>query len=133
MLHMRRYVSLVGALVLSAIPHTDGRAGIDPSAPVPHFGNMQLIVMEADGCIYCGIFRRDVLPSYEVSERGKDVPVRFVDVNDVDKAGIDLQSPIDILPTFVIVKDNHEIGRIPGYVGPEDFFHAISYLLSSSL
>lgn len=130
---MRRVAQFVLGLVLILVPLSNGKAGIDPDAPVPHLGNLQLVVMEAEGCIYCSIFRRDVLPSYEISERGKDMPVRFVDVNDVPKTGIELQSPIDILPTFVIVKDNHEIGRVPGYMGPEDFFHAINYLLSSSL
>lgn len=130
---MRRVAQFVLGLVLILVPLSNGKAGIDPDAPVPHLGNLQLVVMEAEGCIYCSIFRRDVLPSYEISERGKDMPVRFVDVNDVLKTGIELQSPIDILPTFVIVKDNHEIGRVPGYMGPEDFFHAINYLLSSSL
>lgn len=105
---------------------------MDPVAPMPAAGNLQLVVMEAPGCIYCNIFRRDVLPSYEVSERGKEMPVRFVDVNDVDKSGIGLESPIDILPTFVVIKDNREVGRIPGYMGPEDFFHSINYLMSSS-
>lgn len=130
---MRWMAKWVLGLALAAAPLSSGSAGIDPSAPVPHYGNLQLVVMEADGCIYCSLFRRDVLPSYQVSERGKDMPVRFLDVNDVPKTGIELQSPIDILPTFVIVKDNHEIGRIPGYMGPEDFFHSINYLLSSSL
>lgn len=120
-------------LALAAAPLSSGSAGIDLDAPVPRYSNMQLIVMEAPGCIYCNLFRRDVLPSYQTSERGKDMPVRFLDVNDVPKTGIELQSPIDILPTFVIVKDNRELGRIPGYMGPEDFFHSINYLLSSSL
>lgn len=124
-------IALVFGILLA--PLSTGIAGLDPDAPVPPPGNIQLVVMEAPGCIYCDIFRRDVLPSYQVSERGKDTPVRFVDVNDVAKTGIELQSPIDILPTFVIVKDNHELGRIPGYMGPEDFFHSINYLLSSSL
>ncbi len=130
---MRFTFGLIAALLFAVTPLTSGRAGIDPTSPMPAAGNLQLVVMEAPGCIYCRIFRRDVLPSYEVSERGKEMPVRFVDVNDVDTAGIDLQSPIDILPTFVVVKDNHEVGRIPGYMGPEDFFHSISYLLSSSM
>jgi thioredoxin-related protein len=130
---MRALAKIVFVLLLAVTPLSSGRAGIDPDAPVPRLGNLQLVVMEADGCIYCGLFRRDVLPSYEASDSGKDMPARFVDVNDIDKTGIDLQSPIDILPTFVVVKDNHEIGRIPGYMGPEDFFHAINYLLSSSL
>jgi hypothetical protein len=130
---MRIFARTVLGLLLIMVPLARGNAGIDPDAPVPHFGNLQLVVMEAEGCIYCSIFRRDVLPAFQTSERGKDMPVRFVDVNDVPKTGIELQSPIDILPTFVITKDNHEIGRIPGYMGPEDFFHSINYLLSSSL
>lgn len=130
---MRWMAKIVLGLALLVAPLSSGSAGIDPSAPVPHYGNLQLVVMEAEGCIYCTLFRRDVLPSYQVSERGKDMPVRFLDVNDVPKTGIELHSPIDILPTFVIIKDNRELGRIPGYVGPEDFFHSINYLLSSSL
>lgn len=133
MFQMRGVALWILGLALIAAPLSNGTAGIDPDAPVPHLGNLQLVVMETPDCIYCSIFRRDVLPSYQISERGKDMPVRFVDVNDVPKTGIELQSPIDILPTFVIVKDNREIGRIPGYMGPEDFFHSINYLLSSSL
>jgi thioredoxin-related protein len=129
---MRKFTVILFALMTMGLTLSKGHAGIDRDAALPNLGNMQLIVMEAEGCIYCNVFRRDVLPSYEVSERGKEMPVRFVDVNDVPKTGIELQSPIDILPTFVITKDNREIGRIPGYVGPEDFFHSIAYLLSSS-
>jgi thioredoxin-related protein len=129
---MRILARLVFILLILVAPLSSGRAGIDPDASVPQLCNLQLVVMEAEGCIYCTVFRRDVLPSYEVSERGKDMPVRFVDVNDVVKSGIELVQPIDILPTFVVVKDNREVGRIPGYVGPEDFFHSINYLLSSS-
>jgi thioredoxin-related protein len=129
---MRTAIQIISAFVLLVLPLNSGRADVDPTAVIPATTNFQLLVMEAEGCIYCTIFRRDVLPSYEVSERGKELPVRFIDVNDVDKAGITLQSPIDILPTFVVVKDNRELGRIPGYMGPEDFFHSINYLLSSS-
>jgi thioredoxin-related protein len=131
-MQMRILPWLVFVLLILVAPLSSGRAGIDRDAAVPPLGNLQLVVMEAEGCIYCTVFRRDVLPSYEESERGKDMPVRFVDVNDVEKTGIELVQPIDILPTFVVVKDNREVGRIPGYVGPEDFFHSINYLLSSS-
>ena len=34
------------------------------------------------------------------------------------------------LPTAVLLHNNREIGRIPGYVGPENFFHAVSHLLA---
>lgn len=108
------------------------KAGIDPDAPAPKAGTFQLVVMEAPGCTYCGIFRRDVLPSYEASERAKELPVRFLDVNDQASSGLDLQTPVDIVPTFIVVKDKKEVGRIPGYVGRENFYHAINHLMSAA-
>ena len=130
---MRRLLSIaIASLVFIAAPQSRTRAGLDPDAPLPASGNVALIVMEADGCIYCSIFRRDVLPAYETSERGKAVPVRFLDINDIDGSGIELSSPVSILPTFVVTRNNREVGRIPGYVGPENFFHAMNYLLAST-
>ena len=129
---MRRAVFVIAVLFGLIAPTATLKAERDITADPPKAGAFQLVVMEADGCTYCGIFRRDVLPSYEASERAKDMPVRFVDVNDVETARLDLQTPVDIVPTFIVVKDNKEIGRIPGYLGPENFFHSINYLLSTA-
>jgi thioredoxin-related protein len=128
---MRTILRFLRCLAVVALAGSSGQAGLDIDATIPKASNLELVVMEAPGCTYCGIFRRDVLPAYEASERAKDVPIRFLDVNDVSSTKIDLETPVDIVPTFVILKDNKEIGRIPGYVGPETFFHTINYLLST--
>lgn len=107
-------------------------AGVDPLAEAPANTVLQLVVLEAPGCDYCKLFRRDVLPAYQTSSRTKDIPVRFVDINDLETSGIEMDAPISIVPTFVLTSRNHEVGRIPGYVGPETFFHAINYLVSSA-
>ena len=124
-------LALLFALTM-IIPAKSSRADLDLETAALSTGSLELIVIEADGCIYCGLFRRDVLPSYAVSEQGKQMPVRFVDVNDTNTARLDLKSPVDIVPTFIVVKSQHEVGRISGYMGPEDFFHSISYLLASA-
>lgn len=121
-------IAAVTTWVVSPAVH----AGLDVDAPVPAGPAMELVVMEAPGCTYCTLFRRDVLPSYAASGRAKDVPIRFVDVNDESAGALGLDAPIDIVPTFVILRNNHEIGRIPGYMGPEYFFHTINHLISSS-
>lgn len=113
------------------VPMTASRAGLD-TASVPASSAFELVVVEAEGCIFCRLFRRDVLPAYQTSEQGKEAPVRFVDVNDVDKSQADLTSPVEIVPTFVVLKSRHEVGRISGYVSPENFFHSINYLLASA-
>lgn len=117
------------ALMLS--PVTVSRADIDTEAPIPS-GTFELVVVEAEGCIYCQLFRRDVLPAYEASSQAKDLPVRFVDINDIAADHLNFKSGVDIVPTFVVVKSHAEVGRISGYIGPENFFHSISYLLASA-
>ena len=128
---MRRIlVGFIFALLMS-LPLGASRAELD-TASTPSNVTFELVVVEADGCIYCKLFRRDVLPAYETSKQGKDAPVRFLDVNDIETARLDLKSAVDIVPTFVIVKSQHEVGRISGYVGPENFFHSINYLIASA-
>lgn len=125
----RRFFTAI-ALAAASLFSTAPNAGLDLDAEVPAHANLQLVVMEAPGCIYCSLFRRDVLPSYQASQRAKDIPVRFVDVNDIATAKLDLDASVDIVPTFVLVQNNKEVGRIPGYVGPETFFHSINFLMT---
>ncbi|MET0408128.1 MAG: thioredoxin fold domain-containing protein [Hyphomicrobium sp.] len=128
---MRTLIRHLLFVTLMFAPVASTRAGIDTQAPIPA-GALELVVVEADGCIYCEIFRRDVLPSYQSSEQSKDLPLRFVDINDIEADHLAFKSSVDIVPTFVVVKSQHEVGRISGYMGPENFFHSISYLLASA-
>ena len=99
------------------------------TGPLPAGDEVELVVFEVDGCNYCRLFRRDVLPAYMMSPRAGDVPIRFVDLND-GTGGIRLTSQIDVVPTAVLVRNNRETGRISGYSGPESFFQLMRYLLS---
>lgn len=121
----------VAAFVVIASPAAT-RADLDSAIKQPVASPYELIVIEADGCIYCDLFRRDVLPSYQKSEQGQQMPVRFVDINDVDAATLKLSLPINTVPTFVVVKNRAEVGRVPGYVGPENFYHTINYIMASA-
>ncbi|ADJ22117.1 conserved hypothetical protein [Hyphomicrobium denitrificans ATCC 51888] len=128
---MRRLLVGFFFALLMSLPLGASRADLDITS-TPSNVDFELVVVEADGCIYCRLFRRDVLPAYEASKQGKDAPVRFLDVNDIETARLDLKSTVDVVPTFVIVKSQHEVGRISGYMGPENFFHSIKYLIASA-
>lgn len=124
---------LLDLLVTASGLSTAVKAGLDVNAIVPSKEEtMELVVMEAPGCVYCTLFRRDVLPSYSASQQAKDVPIRFVDLNDEAATALGLDGPIDVVPTFVVMKNNREVGRIPGYMGPEFFFHSINYIISGA-
>ena len=124
-------VALLFAVTI-IVPLASSRAGLENETGALPADSLKLVVIEADGCIFCEIFRSDVLPAYEASEQGKSMPVQFVDINDMDTTHLEFKGAVDIVPTFIVVKDRREVGRISGYVGPENFFHSINYLLASA-
>ena len=124
-------VALLFAVTI-IVPLASSRAGLENETGALPADSFELVVIEADGCIFCEIFRSDVLPAYETSEQGKQMPVQFVDINDMDTTHLEFKGAVDIVPTFIVVKERREVGRISGYVGPENFFHSINYLLASA-
>jgi Thioredoxin-related protein len=126
---MLRFLAVVFALVV--LPLGPASYGAIDLEPTPLNSRYTLVVLEAEGCVYCQLFRRDVLPAYEASPRAREVPLRFVDINKVDP-GLTLLEPVEQVPTIVLVKDQKELGRIAGYIGPEAFFHSVNRLLDGS-
>lgn len=108
------------------------RAALDFTSPAEAPSDLEIVVVEAPGCIYCHLFRRDVWATYESSRRAKSVPMRFVDVNSDDLHQLQLTGPIESVPTAVLVQRQKEVGRVPGYVGPENFLHSIDRLLAAA-
>jgi thioredoxin-related protein len=92
--------------------------------------NMSLIVIEAPGCFYCRLFRRDVRPAYEASLRAREVPMRFLDLKAAKARQLAFDRPIEVLPTVVLFRNGREVNRIPGYMAPNNFVRVINYLLS---
>jgi hypothetical protein len=109
-------------------------AGVVRAAPdmaPPRGATVEVIVIEAEGCRYCEVFRRDVWPAYVTSPRAHDAPMRFLDINDEAAEHLRLAGPVTLVPTVVVVRDGAEVGRIAGYVGPENFFITVKSLISA--
>lgn len=130
---MRRFIApLVLAAALMLAPMPASHAARDQESDLPAgTARLSLVVIEAEGCIYCRLFRRDVLPGYKTSARSKELPIRFLDINEAEGGSLALSGPVDLVPTVVLIRDGREIGRIPGYVGPENFYHTVNYLLGT--
>lgn len=114
--------------LIVALPLSE--AARDLSSELPS-ASAELIMIEVDGCIYCKVFRRDVLPAYLASPHSRNVPIRFVDYNEPGTSDLPLNGPVSIVPTFIMVKHDKEVGRIPGYIGRTEFFHAVTHMLST--
>lgn len=125
----------IGCLLIAsafAYAAVETKAARDLTTPPRAESHYQLLVLEVPGCLYCDLFRRDVVPTYAASLRAKSVPMRFVDLEHGSLAAFDLQGPIETVPTIVLLDGRREVGRLTGHVGPEIFFHAVDRLISSA-
>jgi hypothetical protein len=91
----------------------------------------ELLMYRRAGCPWCLAWDRAIGPVYPKTELGRRLPLRLVDLAD-DQPAVALVWPVRYTPTFVVVEDGREIGRIEGYPG-EDFFWGLLDKLARSL
>jgi hypothetical protein len=82
---------------------------------------LELLMFRRAGCPWCAAWDRDIGPIYGKTDIGQRVPIHFFDLDRDNGLKIKLKRAIRYTPTFVLVDENREIGRIEGYPG-EDFF-----------
>ena len=61
------------------------------------------------------------MTEYPLTAEGRAAPLRRVDIHGDLPEGLTLANKLVYTPTFVLVRDGEELGRIEGYPG-EDFF-----------
>jgi thioredoxin-like negative regulator of GroEL len=127
---MRALLSALAAcLMLLLASEGAGQAGLDAApAGAP---SVEVLVFEHADCVYCRVFRRDVLPQYRQAVRANAAPLRFVDIEKDDTASLGLNARIDTLPTAVVMRNGREVDRIVGYWGPTGFFQLLSHILGT--
>ena len=84
-------------------------------------GSVELLMFETEGCYWCARWNKEVSTTYPKTQEGRTAPLHRLDIHDKLPQKFTLKSPPAFTPTFVVVKDGAEIGRIEGYPG-EDFF-----------
>jgi len=126
MLHMqwsrRATVALSGAMllcVLAALPR--------PAAAT----DWSLVMVEQAGCTYCARWHADVAPEYPLTPEGRFAPLRAVNLRDLPD-DVTFDSRPVYTPTFVLVRDGEEVGRIEGYPGEDFFWGLLGHLLEQA-
>lgn len=80
-----------------------------------------LLMFDAPGCPYCTLWKEQIGPIYPKTEEATIAPLRIIGIHDPLPEGIVINGDPVYTPTFVLVHNGQEVGRIPGYPG-EDFF-----------
>lgn len=81
----------------------------------------RLMMVEQAGCSYCAQWHAEVGPEYPKTPEGIAAPLMPQDLRAPLPAGVSLVSAPVFTPTFILLKDGQEQGRIEGYPS-EDFF-----------
>lgn len=108
-------------------------AGILAVAAVPARGEggASLVMLERHDCPYCRRWLREVGTSWDASDLGRRAPLRRVDIGRGPlPADLAFLRGAVFTPTFVLVKDGRELGRIVGYQGEALFWQAAEALVA---
>ena len=92
----------------------------------------ELVMVERSGCPYCARWNRDVAPIYEKTPEGHLAPLRRLDLADVKASTIAFSEPVRFTPTFILVDDNKEVGRLTGYMNDDMFWGLLDGLLKKA-
>lgn len=91
------------------------------SLSAPAVAELRLLMVEQPGCAYCARWDAEIAPIYPRTPEGQAAPLERVQLRGPYPEEIDLGPRPVFTPTFILVQDDREAGRIEGYPG-EDFF-----------
>jgi hypothetical protein len=89
----------------------------------------ELLMFDDPACVWCRRWTAEIGPGYPRSPEGRQAPLRRIHIRDQGRAGVALAQRITSTPTFVLVEDKQEIGRIAGYPGSDFFYPMLDELL----
>ena len=89
----------------------------------------ELVMFRRDGCPFCARWDREIGPIYPKTDIGRRVPLRMLNLDHASAASVRIQGSIHYTPTFILVENGEEVGRIEGYAGNDFFFGLLDGLV----
>ena len=66
-----------GAVLLAPVTRVD--AALNDTIVTGAASPYELVIIEVEGCTYCDVLRRDVMPAFNASPEARELPVRCSD------------------------------------------------------
>ena len=90
----------------------------------------ELVMLEQPGCVWCARFNAEIASAWPKTEEGRLAPLRRVDITKDWPEDLADVAKERFTPTFILMEDGAEVGRLRGYVGNEFFWYRIGELLA---
>ncbi|OAB54900.1 hypothetical protein AY600_07945 [Phormidium willei BDU 130791] len=118
---------VVLGLLLLALAWPGGAPAAAQQAP------LELVMFETATCPYCKQWHEEIGGIYPKTPEGRAAPLRRVDLDAPAPADLrDLQRSVVYTPTFVLLREGAEVGRIAGYPGEHFFWPLLANLLAEA-
>lgn len=88
--------------------------------PLSASAETYLLMAEEAGCVWCARWNEEIAPIYPKTAEGQTAPLQRYDLHG-EPPDVAFAQRVRFTPTFILVEDGAEVGRIEGYPG-EDFF-----------
>ena len=99
--------------------------------PVPSLAETYLLMAEETGCYWCAQWNAEVSAKYPKTPEGQAAPLRRYDIQS-DAPDVAFARRVRFTPTFILVRDGAELGRIEGYPGEDFFWGLLGVLLENA-
>lgn len=96
----------------------------------PAAWSAELILVRQDGCHWCAQWEEDIGIAYPRTEEANRAPLRRVDLGDLPDDVTFTSRPV-FTPSFILVHEGRELGRIEGYPGADFFWPMLGQLLDA--
>jgi hypothetical protein len=93
--------------------------------------DIALMMAEEPGCVWCARWNAEIAPIYPKTGEGRAAPLRRVDISQPLPADIELARRVNFTPTFILLDDGTELGRLEGYPGDAFFWGLLGQLFDN--
>ncbi|MDU8942692.1 hypothetical protein [Ovoidimarina sediminis] len=102
------------------------------SLPLAASAEVRLLMAEEHGCTWCARWNAEIAHIYPKTPEGRAAPLERFDLHSETPEGVTLASRVRFTPTFILVRDGAELGRIEGYPGEDFFWWLLTKLLDDA-
>ena len=93
----------------------------------------ELYLFEDEHCPWCEKWDEEIGVIYDMTEESCQASLRRFGLRDDIPEDVQLNNPVSITPTFVLIHKSRETGRIEGYPGEDFFWLHLNDMLVSGL
>ncbi|HMO08366.1 MAG TPA: thioredoxin family protein [Paracoccaceae bacterium] len=100
--------------------------------PARAAADLRLAMFELDGCPFCRAWNAEVGGAWPLSPEGQAAPLWRMNIRAPLPEGLALAEPVRVSPTFVLLRDGAEVGRITGYSDAGFFWGLASQMIEKA-